>query len=149
MSSLILVSVIFINKTLYKNKLSKLVYIDWPCLLSTTRVLDWFCFSQWIHKCQQSTRLIPITKRETSKDFRGDFRKTVAIFLKWQDCSVAIWLVIPLQLFKSYCAECDKFYKNHLSHGKNISWNVRQKKWIKTLSYSCIKNKFLISYLQH
>ena len=34
--------------------------------------------------------------------------------------------LIPLQLFKSYCAECDKFYKNHLSHGKNISWNVRQ-----------------------
>ena len=32
--------------------------------------------------------------------------------------------IIPLQLFKSYCAECNKFYKNHLSHGKNISWNV-------------------------
>ena len=29
--------------------------------------------------------------------------------------------IIPLQLFKSYCAECDKFYKNYLSHGKNIS----------------------------
>ena len=28
--------------------------------------------------------------------------------------------VIPLQLFKSYCAEYDKFYKNNLSHGKNI-----------------------------
>ena len=24
-----------------------------------------------------------------------------------------ILLVIPLQLFKSYCAECDKFYKNN------------------------------------
>ena len=30
--------------------------------------------------------------------------------------------IIPLQLFKSYCAECDKFYKNNLSHSKNISW---------------------------
>ena len=31
-----------------------------------------------------------------------------------------IYFVIPLQLFKSYCAECNKFYKNNLSHGKNI-----------------------------
>ena len=56
----------------------------------------------------------------------------------YQTIFSSINIIIPLQLFKLYCAECDKFYKNHLSHGKNIS-----------LSYSCIKNKFLISYLQH
>ena len=46
------------------------------------------------------------------------------------DCVICEWtpkvsegitVFIPLQLFKSYCAEYDKFYKNNLSHGKNIS----------------------------
>ena len=29
--------------------------------------------------------------------------------------NIKIYIIIPLQLFKSYCAVCDKFYKNTTS----------------------------------
>ena len=65
---------------------------------------------------------------KTNKDFVETFSLVFILTVELalgQGCyeHCLIFMFIPLQLFKSYCAEYDKFYKNNLSHGKNISWN--------------------------